>query len=279
MNDLHNPFLALNAKKKVLLAAHRGTGGGNIPCNSIPAFQIALNHGADIIELDVENSSDGKLYIQHPGMELVHLRFRDSIRNYPSEFVEQLHKSNVEWGSTQLTLTRLEEALDFLNGKCIVNIDKFWGNPERIAKLVRERHMEDQVLIKTSLKEPEIDDVEKYAPDLPFMPMVKEEDPCLELFAHRNVRYVGSEAIFKTEDSPMAQPEYIEKMHAAGKTVWVNAIVYNYRTVLGAGHNDDVSIVGEPDKGWGWLADRGYDIIQTDWIMACHQYLQGKGLR
>ena len=37
--------------RKVLIAAHRGTNGGNIPCNSVESYQIALNHGADIIEL------------------------------------------------------------------------------------------------------------------------------------------------------------------------------------------------------------------------------------
>ena len=50
---MSNPFLSLQNEKKVLIAAHRGSCGGNIPCNSLPAFQIALNYGADIIELDV----------------------------------------------------------------------------------------------------------------------------------------------------------------------------------------------------------------------------------
>ena len=51
------------ASQKVLLAAHRGIAGANIPCNSIPAFQGALNQGADLIELDISRSLDGVLYV------------------------------------------------------------------------------------------------------------------------------------------------------------------------------------------------------------------------
>lgn len=38
MNALH----ALLAEKKVLVAAHRGVAGADIPCNTIPAFELAL---------------------------------------------------------------------------------------------------------------------------------------------------------------------------------------------------------------------------------------------
>ena len=35
---MSNPFVALNQKRGVLLASHRGYYGGNIPFNSKPAF-------------------------------------------------------------------------------------------------------------------------------------------------------------------------------------------------------------------------------------------------
>ena len=45
-------------KNKVLIAAHMGTHGGNIPGNTQAAFELALRQGADIIELDVTKSAD-----------------------------------------------------------------------------------------------------------------------------------------------------------------------------------------------------------------------------
>jgi len=55
--------------------------------------------------------------------------------------------------------------------------------------------------------------------------------------------------------------------------VWYNAIVFNYKTVHAAGHNDDISAAGKPDEGWGWLIDRGVDMIQTDWPGMLRQYM------
>ena len=42
-------IIELRKKTGVLVAAHRGTSGGNIPPNSIAAFDIALKEGADIL--------------------------------------------------------------------------------------------------------------------------------------------------------------------------------------------------------------------------------------
>ena len=68
--DFH---LKKSAAEKILIAAHRGSFGGNIPCNTIASYEIALKQGADIIEVDVEMGGDGKLYIFHPTMEPHHL--------------------------------------------------------------------------------------------------------------------------------------------------------------------------------------------------------------
>ena len=46
-------IIELRKKTGVLVAAHRGTSGGNIPPNSIAAFDIALKEGADILEMDL----------------------------------------------------------------------------------------------------------------------------------------------------------------------------------------------------------------------------------
>lgn len=265
--------------KRILLVAHRGVCGANIPCNSMAAFRAAVHHGADIVELDVERSLDGELFIQHPGMESVHLRLKDSIKNYPASVVENFVLSNSESVRTEHKIARLEQALTYLRGKCIVNIDKFWENPEKIAALVRKLGMENDVIIKTANKPQYLDDVEKYAPDIPFMTIATTEDTTHEMLMKRNIRYIGTEVLFDREDAPVASKEYIDRMHADGKIVWVNSIVYNYKAVLSAGHNDDIAIERDPEYGWGWLADRGFDLIQTDFIFPCRTFLEATGRR
>lgn len=261
-------------EKKVLLVAHRGVCGGNIPCNSLQAFRAAINQGADIVELDVDRSADGELFIQHPGMERVHLRIPASIRNYNSAEVQEIRLSNCDLAPTEWSIVRLEEALELLRGKCIVNIDKFWENPEAIAKLVRRLKMEDQILIKTENRPEYLNDVETYAPDIPYMTIANTEDTTHEAMMKRSINYVGTEVLFETEDAPVASAEYLNQMHHDGKIVWSNAIVYNYRAVLSAHHNDDISLTEDPAKGWGWLADHGFDLIQTDFLFPCKHFLE-----
>lgn len=266
-------------EKKVLLVAHRGSCGGNIPCNSLPAFKAAVRAGADMVELDVERSADGELFIQHPGMESVHLRMHDSIKHYPASVVEQFMLSNWDLSRTQYPILRLEEALTFLRGKCLVNIDKFWENPKEISDLIRKLGMEDQVLIKTDYRPDYLDAVEKYAADIPYMSIARDGLAVHEELMKRDLRYVGIEALFETEDSPVASKEFMDRLHGDGKIVWCNSIVYNYRAVLAAGHNDDISVSEDPEQGWGWIADHGFDIIQTDFVYQCRKFLEETGRR
>ena len=81
------------------------------------------------------------------------------------------------------------------------------------------------------------------------------------------------EALFDREDAPLPGEAYAEWMRKHGLIRWVNAIVYDHRAVLAAGHNDDISAPGRMDEGWGWLLDHGFNIIQTDWPMMLRHYI------
>ena len=266
-------------EKKVLLVAHRGVCGGNIPCNSLQAFQAAVLAGADVVELDVERTADWELFIQHPGFEHVHLRMADSIKNHPAWEVEGFRLSNQDHAETQYRIPRLVQALELLRGKCFVNIDKFWENPKEIAELVRTLGMEEQVIIKTDAAPVNLEAVERYAPDIPFMAIIGDNPDIHGELMNRRLRYIGAEVLFDREDAPTASPGFVERVHRDGRLLWANAIVYDYRAVLTAGHNDDVSVTEDPEKGWGWLADRGFDLIQTDFLYPCRLFLEKTGRR
>ena len=51
------------SRSNLLIVAHRGVFGGNIPCNTLASYEIALKQGADMIETDVNVTSDGELCI------------------------------------------------------------------------------------------------------------------------------------------------------------------------------------------------------------------------
>jgi len=260
-------------RARPLIAAHRGVSSANIPCNTLAAYGIALRQKADIVEIDVARSLDGRLYVFHPGMELPHLRSERFISEMTAAEVDELRYVNQDDCPTDCRVNTLDEALDLLKDRCYVNVDKFWMYMEEIAACVRTHGMEKQVIVKTPCQPECFDELERVAPDFAFIPMVKKEDIYTDELLKRNIRYAGAEVIFSSEDDPVASPEYIRAMHGKGLLVWVNAIVYNKTAIISAHHTDDGALTGNPDAHWGWLLDRGFDIIQTDWCSMLQAYI------
>ena len=116
--------------------------------------------------------------------------------------------------------------------------------------------------------------VEKFAPDLMFMPLTHDRDTVTEIMRGRKINYIGVEALFGDLSDEVATAEYIQKMHEKGLLVWANSIVYDENEIISAGFTDDISLELGGDRGWGELAGRGFDFIQTDWLLAAKNALE-----
>lgn len=259
-----------------LLAAHRGVSGGNIPCNSRAAYKAAMMQGADIVEIDVSVTLDKKLFAFHPFMEKAHLNLPLPISFMFAKQVQWRHYTNQDDKATYENVMTLDEALDLLKGKCIVNIDKFWTAPKEISSCVRRHNMENQVLIKTNASEKQFRLVEEVAADFAFMPMVRKTDNVSEMLMKRKLNFVGIEALFADERDPVISDEHIAWLHKNSLAVWGDAIVYNKKDVIAAGHTDDIALTENPDYGWGWFYDKKFDIVQTDWLTQAKNYFEKK---
>ena len=264
------------AAKKTLIAAHRGMAGGNIPCNTLAAFQNAYRQGADILEADVIRSSDGELFVFHTGMEPFHLFRHIRLNRMTAAQIRQERYVNQDLVPTGYGILPLEELLETFRGKCFFNLDHCWGLMEDVAKTVRRFGMEEEIILKTPAKEACYREVALTAPELMFMPILRTVDDQSPLLWQMNLNYVGAEVLFTEEDQPVASDAFIEQMHRARMLLWANAIIYDETAVLSAGHTDDRAIAGDPQGGWGWLADKKFDIIQTDWPILVRLFLEGR---
>lgn len=261
--ELNRPFLA----------AHRGVCGANVPCNSIAAFKIALAQGADVIEIDVSKTKDGKFYVFHPGMEHVFLKSSRPISDMTADELDQMFLVNQDSVKTSYKVPRLSEVLALLKDKVYINVDKFWTDIEGITNEIRKAGVEKQVIVKTDVNEKYLNDVKKFAPDFMFVPLVWGRDTLSDSLLADGINLIGTEILFGSESDECISDEYIEKMHSRGLLVWVNSIIYDERSVISAHHTDDVSLLGEEDKGWGWLIDKRVDFIQTDWLLMLKDYI------
>lgn len=271
-----NPWLHKKLlEKKVLIAAHRGIWGGNIIQNTIGAYENALLHGADIIEVDVVRSTDGKFFAFHNGQEKGVFGQDIDIRTLSSEEIGRLRFLNAAQERVSEGVNSLDDILEHFKGRCLINIDRTWFFWKEILLYLKRHGMEEQIILKSHPKKEEMELLADLAPDIMFLPIVKCEEE-LKLAEQYPVNVIGAEVLFETDDHVFASDAFIEKMHEGGKLVWVNAITLNDTKRLGGGHDDNTAILKDMDEGWGWLLDKKFDMIQTDWPLLLKNYIEKK---
>ena len=133
--------------------------------------------------------------------------------------------------------------------------------------------MYDQIILKSHPEREELEILEAAGPELMYLPILR--DPAkLDFVKQYRVNLYGAEVIFEEEESVFTSETYIDEMHRQQKKLWVNAITLNDTIKLTAGHDDNSAILSGMDEAWGWLLDKGYDIIQTDWPLLLKNYIE-----
>ena len=273
INFQNDIFENIRKRSMPYLVAHRGVNGANIPCNSLLSYKLAVDQGADVVELDVSKSKDGEYFAFHPGMEEAFLNSGKSISEMTAEEVKACKLLNEDGVPTHFSVPILREALLFLKGKVYINVDKFWTDIKGLSDLIRQSGVEKQVIVKTPPEEKYFSQLEEYASDLMYMTVAWHTDNVTDELLKRNIRFIGIEALFDNLDDAIVQKDYIAAMHAKGLLVWANSIVYNEKEIIAAGLTDDLSLERGGDYGWGKLIARGFDFIQTDWLLMLQQYI------
>jgi glycerophosphoryl diester phosphodiesterase len=265
-------------ENRLMICAHSGVSGGNIPRNTAISFDIAMMQGADIVELDVTASADGELFVFHPCTEKTALARPDlDIRTMPAEEVKKLPCASHGGALTKHTIPLLDDIFEHLKGKCYINVDKFGDNPVEIMKKVKKHGIQDQIILKSSPKEEVLRMIEETAPDINYLAIIgKKYEPFSthEMLMSRNINYVGLEVVFEEDSSPLVSDAFRARMRADKKLLWGNSILYNYKVKLAAEHSDDTALAGDPVTGWGWFADKNFDIVQTDWPREISMFLK-----
>lgn len=135
-----------------LVIAHRGASG-TAPENTMSSFEQAVKLGADMIELDVHASRDGRLIVIHDSVTI-----RTAAGNPQGAVadltLEQLKTLDVGvWKGREFAGERiptLGEALAAFKGRTMVLIElKARGIEEEVARIIRETGMEDGVMLQS----------------------------------------------------------------------------------------------------------------------------------
>ena len=138
---------------KTLIFAHRGVPS-KAPENTLPSFQLALEAGADGIELDVILSKDKHPIVMHD----FKLGRTASIKGLVQEMTfEEIKKADAgSWYGEQfkgVEIPTLAEVFDLVGDKLLINIelkmhasDRTSDLAEIVVKLVEQYQLEDTVI-------------------------------------------------------------------------------------------------------------------------------------
>lgn len=274
--QINTPLSQKLAQKKCLIAAHRGSWGGNITQNTVGAYKAALQMGADIVETDVTATTDGVLYSFHDGNEQRVFGVEKSIRQMDSKEVENYHPINTCNELTAARINRLTEVLDFLSHGELLNIDRAWNIiPQLLEVLDHYPNAKYQVVIKAPLKaKAAYEYLNAHPVKYMFMPICYSFEDVEAALSYPDLNVVGCEIIAFDEQMDLFSDESIQRIHDRNLFVWVNAVTLGDVGVrpLYAKLDDDVSVLEDPSLGWGKLFEKKIDVMQTDWPALLYQY-------
>ncbi|WP_290790148.1 glycerophosphodiester phosphodiesterase family protein [Flavihumibacter sp. UBA7668] len=253
--ELRREFMQGNGTT-VMVAAHRGVHN-DVPENSMASFHRAAQLRVHIVELDVRSTRDGVLVLMHDKTvdRTTNGRGRvDSLTYAELSALSLKHKGQV----TTEKIPTLEEALLFLKGKTLVDLDIKAGDKSgEIMELVRKTGTERTVIF--------------FVYDSIQLRMVKEWDKDVLVLArsrsHTAVApYFGK---FRPEalhiDESHHRPDVVKQIHSSGARVWLNAL----------GETDRLAASTGP-HAFNTVLQYGANIIQTDYPELLLKYLKGR---
>lgn len=157
--------------------AHRGASA-DAPENTMAAFEMALEMGADAIELDVQMSRDGYLVVVHdPVLE----RTTDGegfVKDYTLEELQRLDAGT--WFDERFRGERiptLAQVFELVRGQAVLNVEfklmpiRYPGIQEALVKLIRDTDFPIGDLIVSSFEHPSLLRLQSLEPRLAIAPL------------------------------------------------------------------------------------------------------------
>lgn len=266
---MHAPSPSLQAalaqlSSHPIIIAHRGDWRV-LPENSVAAMLSARSRGADMVEFDVQTIADNTLVVIHDTMLDRTTEATGAVAGLSSDALQGLRLRTGAGGEmaplTDHTLPTLEQMLCALRGEVLINIDtKHERDLDAVADLVLAMGMQDQVLLKRSVRKPGDFTNAPWYGQIAFMPM------CMGLpkgtlaeFILPIAQAAGAQLV-ELDFRDLAEVATLDTyLRPLGVGLWVNTLDTVHSLDL-----YDSRAVEDPSQVWDLLLDVGVRAIQTD---------------
>ena len=199
----------------VVVIAHRGAAG-SAPENTLASVALAVEQGADIVEIDVQETADGEVVVVHDS-DLMRVGGA-AVKIWEATYDELLVVDVGSWYGAEFSGQRvptLEQVLEICKGRSKVDIElKYYGHndrlEERVAEIVERMGMEDEVVLMSLVY------------DIVLSMKALRPDWTVGLLTAKAVGdLTTSEADFLAVHVGIASSGFVRRAHAAGKEVYV----------------------------------------------------------
>lgn len=283
----HKPNYPLYA----LVSAHRGYWA-DYPENSLEAYRMAMEIGADIIEMDVRVTLDDVMVVFHDAcLDRITTGY-GRLRELDWSYISTLRLRNENGTVSPYKMLQLTEALDYLKNKAVIALDIKEGGRlynsvlSRILLLLKEKNMLYQTVIKGKLPLKDLQnilsEVSLSLDDIIYTPIAFATTPNLNSYITDYVnthKIYAIELVYKQSNDPILQ--YVPMVDQAG--IWIGQ--YSFWPELGDGviaekipltdtdpivrkyhfrDKDPNDFLDDGRGNWEWLIGKGADYIITD---------------
>ncbi len=219
----------------VQIAGHRGAKG-IAPENTLVSFQVAMDLGVDMLELDVHLSKDNELVVMHDPSVVRTTDGAGQIGDFTVAELKQLNAAakfsgEKSYGTRQVPT--LQEVYDLVNGRVPINVEikqrgdgsRYAGIEQKVVELIRQNGALASTVV-SSFDFPTLTDVHALEPQLATYAIIstayfKEmglrgkgpKDVAADMVAH-NFRWVAVDKLFMTPEVHGALKEQGIKTHA-----------------------------------------------------------------
>lgn len=268
----------------IMVAAHRGDWY-HTPENSLRGIELAMNRGVNILETDIRLTKDDVLVLMHDYTLDRTTTGKGEVSEKNYQDLLDLRLKNIHNIETNHHIPTLAEVLDLTQNKMFIYFDKAHQNPKdkpqgykikKILELLKQKDRLEQGIFVLSFpyataKEIFGDDLEK----VNYIPVIDDRVDNLEAYVEEYLQKLNPVAFqFRIKSENDISYKLIPKIKQSGAKLFV-AATWQHHT---ANHDDTISLE-EPQNGWGWLLDKGFNIIETNYYRELLDFLEKENKR
>lgn len=226
----HGEEISKQGNRDMLIIAHRGGSSlGNE--NTLSCIAAGVASGADMVEIDVHQTSDGHIVVCHDSKVDRTTDGKGRISDLTLDDIRSFRIVGSDGKLTEECIPTLEEVLEIVDGRCGILLEikrkrrQYEGIEARVLEILRKYDALDYTVIQ-SFNDRVIEQVHELAPSvrveklmicrIPGLPLVF--DGGITGFSWEKYDYVSSFNVYR----PCLHRSFLNKLHAHGKEakVW-----------------------------------------------------------